>query len=73
MPLERCYLAGLNPVKIALFLKQANINDIFCARGHDLPQNPQTGSKRGESEAELSPEKGVSVTGHDRDHDGGFY
>jgi len=59
MPSERCYLAGSNPVKIALFLKQANLNDIFYGRGHDLPKNPQTGSKKGESEAELNPEKGV--------------
>ena len=63
MPTERCYLAGSNPVKIALFLKQANLNDIFYGRGHDLPKNPQTGSKKGESEAELNPEKGVFLGG----------
>jgi len=63
MPTERCYLAGSNSVKIALFLKQADLNDIFYGRGHDLPQNPQTGSTRRESEAELNPEKGVFLGG----------
>jgi hypothetical protein len=60
VPLKRCYITGLDRLKIRYFVKKGGIWGLFRGCGHHFLWNPKTGLPEWQKEPYTSPEKSNS-------------